>query len=308
MTPPSVSVILPTHNRPQLLAEALSSIDRQTYPGPIEIIVADDGSSPPVTESSLPPSRFLIRIVRHPTPRGGAAAKNLGIQAACSDYLAFLDDDDLLSPGYIEDGIAALTQHPKVKILFRHVQWFGERAEWGQTNHDRNVSLILAQTGHMPIRPGLILFTEGLFAALLKRIPMPFQRPILRRKDYLAIGWYQEDCLLWDCEWALRAALYGPCALLNSSPYLQRASGQGYSSQTKRQEEHLLAMLAAKERLIDHPLVQQTLWQSSNCKTRWQIPGLTPGIFIGNSNGICLPCAPSGKAGITASSSASLNC
>ncbi len=82
---------------------------------------------------------------------------------------------------------------------------------------------------------------------------MPFQRPVLSQKDFTRIGFYQEDCLLWDCEWALRAAIYGLCALLHASPYLQRAEGQGYSSQSDRQEEHIAAMLTAKERLLNHP-------------------------------------------------------
>ncbi|GAB6066964.1 hypothetical protein JCM13664_02820 [Methylothermus subterraneus] len=253
MTLPTVSIILPTHNRPDLLAQAIASLDRQSYPGPGEILIADDASSPPVTASSLPPCRFAVRIVRSPTPQGGAAAKNLGVQAACGDYLVFLDDDDLLSPGYIEDALAALQTYPNIKTLFMRVEWFGERAEWGQTHHDRNTFWILEQTKPTQIAPELFVFNEDLFFALLQRIPMPFQRPVLRREDFLAIGAYQKDCLLWDCEWALRAALYGPCALLQKSPYLQRASGQGYSSTASRQEEHLRAMLVVKERLLDHP-------------------------------------------------------
>jgi glycosyltransferase involved in cell wall biosynthesis len=256
MTYPLVSVVIPTHNRPDLLTEAILSLDRQTYPGPIEVIIADDASSLPITSRQLPTCRFETHIVRNTCPQGGAAAKNLGAGAARGEYLAFLDDDDLLSPGYVEDAIAALRNCETLKICFMAVKWFGERAAWGQSHHDRNTDLILSQTEHTELEPNLILFTRGLFQALLERIPMPFQRPVLRRSDFQAIGNYQEDCLLWDCEWALRAALYGPCALLRRSPYLQRASGQGYSSQSQRQEEHLLSMIVAKQRLLHHPLLK----------------------------------------------------
>lgn len=256
MSLPLVSVVIPTHNRRGLLAEAVASIDEQSYSGPIEILIADDASSPPVTPSSLPACRFPIRIVNYPTPKGGAAAKNLSVRAARGEYLVFLDDDDLLASGYVEDAIAALRMYPEIKTLFMSVEWFGEHAAWGQTHQDRNVSRILAQTEHVQLTPNLTLFLAGLFPALLDRIPMPFQRPVLRQQDFERIGFYQEDCLLWDCEWALRAALYGPCALLKQSPYRQRASGQGYSSQTKRQEEHILSMLTAKQRLFDYPLIK----------------------------------------------------
>lgn len=263
MTLPLVSVVLPTHNRRELLAEAIASIDHQSYSGPIEILIADDASSPPVTHSSLPACRFPIRIVNHSIPKGGAAAKNLGIQSARGEYLVFLDDDDLLAPGYVEDALTILHLHPEIKTLFMNVEWFGEHAAWGQTHQDRNISRILAQTERVQLAPELTLFRAGLFSALLDRIPMPFQRPVLRRQDFERIGFYQEDCLLWDCEWALRAALYGPCALLKKSPYRQRASGQGYSSQTKRQEEHILSILTAKQRLFtilkEDPVAQQQL-------------------------------------------------
>ncbi len=257
MSLPLVSIVIPTHNRHELLAEALASCDRQSYSGPIEILIADDASSPPITPSSLPVCRFPIYIVHHSTPKGGAAAKNLGVQAARGKYLVFLDDDDLLAPGYVEDALTALRMHPEITTLFMNVEWFGEHAAWGQTHHDRNVSRILAQTVCTPLTPDLTLFRAGLFCALLDRIPMAFQRPVLRRQDFVQIGFYQEDCLLWDCEWALRAALYGSCALLKKSLYRQRAQGQGYSSQTKRQEEHILAMLTAKQRLFSYPLVKQ---------------------------------------------------
>jgi len=253
MTMPAVSLILPTCNRPKLLAEAIDSINTQTYSGTMEVIIADDGSLSPVTLNALPSCKFEIQILRNTASKGGAAAKNLGVNAAQGEFLLFLDDDDLLSPGYVEDAITTLLSFPQIRILFMSVRWFGERAEWGQRQHDRNTQWILDRTTYWEPEPGIILFTHGLFEALLQRIPMPFQRPVLRRKDFEAIGHYQEDCLLWDCEWALRAVLHGTCALAQKSPYLQRASGQGYSSKASRQEEHLHSMIIAKERLIQHP-------------------------------------------------------
>jgi hypothetical protein len=67
---------------------------------------------------------------------------------------------------------------------------------------------------------------------------MPFQRPVVRRAAIERIGAYRADCLLWDCEWALRASIVARCALLQHPLYLQRVDGQGYSSRTDRALEH----------------------------------------------------------------------
>ena len=78
-----VSVIIPSHNRPALLQEALSSVLDQTVL-PAEIIIVDDASTPPI---SLPASRngVSLRLLRHEQKRGGAAAKSTGAQAAQND-------------------------------------------------------------------------------------------------------------------------------------------------------------------------------------------------------------------------------
>jgi len=66
---------------------------------PDEIIIIDDGSSPPVSLEGLSrPTSIRIELVRHDMPRGASAARNLGIRHAISQYVAFLDDDDEFLP------------------------------------------------------------------------------------------------------------------------------------------------------------------------------------------------------------------
>lgn len=99
-----VSVIVPTHNRPQLLAEALSSIEAQSFTD-WEAIIVDDASDIAVdcvTDRHVSPR---IRVMRHETSRGGAAAKNAGVAVARGDYLAFLDDDDLFHSDYLSQAV-----------------------------------------------------------------------------------------------------------------------------------------------------------------------------------------------------------
>lgn len=90
---PLVSVVIPTYNRPALLLRAIESARRQTHAN-LEIIIVDDASSEdvrPLIDNFNDPR---IRCLRHDVNRGGAAARNTGIQAAVGEYIAFLDDDD----------------------------------------------------------------------------------------------------------------------------------------------------------------------------------------------------------------------
>lgn len=95
---PKISIIIPTHNRPEMLENAIKSAMSQTITD-LEIIVVDDGSSQPVNISLLD-SRVLIH--RHESPKGASAARNTGISLASSKYIAFLDDDDTITPDFAE--------------------------------------------------------------------------------------------------------------------------------------------------------------------------------------------------------------
>jgi len=90
---PQVSVIIPTFNRAELLPIAIRSVLNQTFQD-LEILIVDDGSSDttPAVVKSFDDDR--IHYIRHPKPRGGAAARNTGIAHSRGEYVAFLDDDD----------------------------------------------------------------------------------------------------------------------------------------------------------------------------------------------------------------------
>jgi glycosyltransferase involved in cell wall biosynthesis len=90
---PTVSVIIPTHNRAALVGTALRSVLAQTFQD-FEVLVVDDGSSDDTSElcRQFPDAR--IRWLRHDTARGGGAARNTGITHSRGQYIAFLDDDD----------------------------------------------------------------------------------------------------------------------------------------------------------------------------------------------------------------------
>src|SRR5689334_18344661 len=92
----SVSVVIPTFNRPAMLLRALHSVTSQTF-RPREVIVVCDG---PDEEAAALVSREhpSVRLLQLKTRSGAAVARNLGVQAARADWVAFLDDDDQWLP------------------------------------------------------------------------------------------------------------------------------------------------------------------------------------------------------------------
>jgi len=115
MTPPAVSVILPTFNRARFIPEALESIQSQQWPS-MELIVVDDGSTDGtrdlierVGDRFTHPIRYIFQ-----ENSGAYAARNTGLEHAQGDFIAFYDSDDLWYPHHLERLAAALTRHPDV--------------------------------------------------------------------------------------------------------------------------------------------------------------------------------------------------
>jgi GalNAc5-diNAcBac-PP-undecaprenol beta-1,3-glucosyltransferase len=101
-----VSVVVPTYQRPEKLARALTSIGSACN-ATHEVIVVDDcpqGSGFEVAK------RFNARyLFKAGAQRGLSQSRNLGLTLATGRYIAFLDDDDFLSPGGVDLMLAAIT-------------------------------------------------------------------------------------------------------------------------------------------------------------------------------------------------------
>lgn len=100
----SISVVIPTHNRPNLLHRAVESVLSQTVPV-AEILIVDDLDDSKTKELCLSFENSLIRYVPNMSGRGASSSRNLGVSLAVSNYVAFLDDDDLWLPEKIEKQI-----------------------------------------------------------------------------------------------------------------------------------------------------------------------------------------------------------
>lgn len=108
---PSVTVVVPTHNRPQLLAGATQSILDQRYPGPVEVIAVFDREDPLRPEVRVPDGREL-RLLRNERTPGPAGGYNTGALAAGGEYLAFCNDDDQWLPDKLLLQAEALGRRP----------------------------------------------------------------------------------------------------------------------------------------------------------------------------------------------------
>jgi len=109
------SVIIPTHDRPDLVLRAIRSVYAQTRL-PREIIVVDDASQLPlVLPADLRDGR--TRVIRHERSLGGAAARNSGLLEVETPIVAFLDDDDEWLPTKMEIQLEWLRIHPNATLV-----------------------------------------------------------------------------------------------------------------------------------------------------------------------------------------------
>ena len=108
---PSVTAVIPTKDRPALLARAVQAVLDQDYPGPIECIVVFDGTTPTPPAVTVPDNRTLTVLVNDRTP-GLAGNRNTGYLAASGEYVASCDGDDEWLPGKLTAQIALLRERP----------------------------------------------------------------------------------------------------------------------------------------------------------------------------------------------------
>ncbi|GAB3698339.1 glycosyltransferase [Corynebacterium nasicanis] len=133
---PRVSVVIPYYNNPAGLGEVIAGVQKQNYPGEVEIIVADDGSP-------VPPDVHGRALVVSQEDRGfrAAAARNLGADSATGEVLAFLDGDTVPAPGYLRAVVPHVHAEGRTVVVGSRLtgpervepQWL--RDAWTQTGH-----------------------------------------------------------------------------------------------------------------------------------------------------------------------------
>lgn len=109
-----ISVIIPTHNRPQLLPRAVESAFAAGTD--VEVVVVDDAS----TDETAAVCKSLegIKYVRVENNQGVAGARNVGLLASTADYIALLDDDDVRTVGSLDLQLARLNNEPDAALIY----------------------------------------------------------------------------------------------------------------------------------------------------------------------------------------------
>ena len=126
---PKISVVLPVHNRADVLARAVQSVLDQRL-GDFELVIVDDGST---DDSVIIAKGFQdnrIKIVELGENRGGNVARNTGVRTASAPLIAFLDSDDAYFPEKLERVVAEFDRKPDMELLvdsFIKVQPSGAR-------------------------------------------------------------------------------------------------------------------------------------------------------------------------------------
>jgi glycosyltransferase involved in cell wall biosynthesis len=125
---PTVSVIIPTRDRPSLLLAAAQSVLDQRLP-PTELLVVDDGASGGARTALhrlMVRSTIPLRLLPGPG-LGPAAARNVGLSAAAGELIAFLDDDDLWLPDRLVSQVEWFARLPRLGLLGGHYLLIAEQ-------------------------------------------------------------------------------------------------------------------------------------------------------------------------------------
>lgn len=186
----NISVIIPTHNRPQLLKRAIQSVADQTI-APFEIIVVDDADCKTTQDLMRSLKAENIHYIKNRYGKGPASSRNLGVSYAKGDFIAFLDDDDEFKEDKLEIVLTFIRQNPQIDVIYHpaHIQMANERLTYFT-------------------KPSSALHPQELFGQLLRKntvggTPMV----IVKRSSFEEIGGFDESLdALEDYELWLRFA------------------------------------------------------------------------------------------------------
>jgi glycosyltransferase involved in cell wall biosynthesis len=161
---PSVSVVVATVDRPELLRRAVRSALGQHYPGFVEVIVVHDRTTPREVGVDVPARSRSLRVIANRRTPGLAGARNSGILAAAGDLIAFCDDDDAWEPDKLAEQVLWWRDHPEASAIAT------------------GITIRNAEGSHEHLPPERTCFTDLLRSRVLGLHPSAF---LIRRSDLL---------------------------------------------------------------------------------------------------------------------------
>ncbi len=113
---PKISICIPTFNRVNLLPLAIESVLKQTYQD-FQLIICDDGSRDGTPELMSQYSDNRIKYIRHSQNIGKSNNMRSGFDAAIGEYFIKFDDDDKLTPAFLERTVAIFEQDSSIDFV-----------------------------------------------------------------------------------------------------------------------------------------------------------------------------------------------
>ena len=190
-----VSIIITTYNREKYIGRAVQSVLRQTY-GKYELIIVDDGSTDNTQEiiQKLIEKDNRVRYIKLEQNQGVSHARNVGMQEAKFDFIAFLDSDDEWYPNKLELQMRKMLESSEETGLV-----FCRMSGIGRDGKERFVCP--AQSIEKEMLEGEI------FLRLLRANVIGTPSVLIRRKCMEQVGGFKESLTcLEDWEWILRIA------------------------------------------------------------------------------------------------------
>ena len=223
---PKVSVIIPTYNRENFIIETIQSVLNQTYKD-FEIIVVDDGSTDN-TKKRLESFRSKIKLIEQKNSER-AVARNNGVKNSSSEYIAFLDSDDLWIEDKLEKQTAVLDTKKDTILVYGQSLRINENA--------KEVKTAKRQTEG---------YSGNIFEQLLMRNCIVSATPMIRRKYFeMTTGFQTKHIPYEDWELWLRFSLLGNFYFLNKplSYYRVHPQQSVKLASAKKIEEVTLSLL-----------------------------------------------------------------
>jgi glycosyltransferase involved in cell wall biosynthesis len=221
---PDVSVVLATYNRRACLPRAIASVLAQVGVA-LELVVVDDAS----TDDTLAYLKSLddprLRVIAAPGNLGPSGARNLGLEAARGEFVAFLDSDDAYRPGRLAMPVAAMRADPALVCVLSSAVKF-----------DRAV----AREARIPdVRLASPAFVWALTCDL---IPVESTSITVRRAPALAVGGFCANLRLTeDREFLIRLAAEGDGRLVADLLWEKSWSDDGLSNDWSNAGRGLIA-------------------------------------------------------------------
>ena len=225
----ALTVVIPCYRGEHLVTDAIQSVLAQSG-AQVEIVVVDDGSPDRSSEVVRALGDSRVRLLRHETNRGIAAARNTGLAATQSELVAFLDQDDMWLPGFVEAALTALHKPGAEKIVLA----FCDVVERNAGGRNRRVHVTLPEGRELGAPPSLL-------DAMLRERFVVLGASIMRREVLVEIGGFDarirggSD----DFDALVRLAERGGFVHIDGEYFVRRLHGQNYTNAELMTDESL---------------------------------------------------------------------